>query len=164
MGWRGWLLEIPEAGFRGRSDSRVKWEGSIALGWLDWGCMGVLAGGAPVMNRVFDYLRLALKGRTKTLGQRLRASQLSYRMLGPVFLPPLPDLNTTVAFSILVTEAHIHHITVTINFSLCFCLHYANSQTVYATLLHRVSEVPVNVHQSEKSTSSPCCSDYQDVH
>jgi len=50
--------------------------------------MGVLAGGAPVMNRVFDYLRLALKGRTKTLGQRLRASQLSYRMLGPVFLPP----------------------------------------------------------------------------
>lgn len=88
MGWRGWLLEIPEAGFRGRFDSRVKWEGSIALGWLDWGCMGVLAGGAPVMNRVFDYLRLALKGRTKTLGQRLRASQLSYRMLGRVFLPP----------------------------------------------------------------------------
>lgn len=88
MGWRGWLLGIPEAGFRGRSDSRVKWEGSIALGWLDWGCMGVLAGGVLVMNRVFDYLRLALKGRTKTLGQRLRASQLSYRMLGRVFLPP----------------------------------------------------------------------------
>lgn len=32
LGWRGWLLEIPEAGFRGRSDSRVKWAGSIALG------------------------------------------------------------------------------------------------------------------------------------
>lgn len=66
------------------------------------------------MNRVFDYLRLALKGRTKTLGQRLRASQLSYRMLGRVFLP---DLNTTVAFSILATEACIHRGTFTINFS-----------------------------------------------
>lgn len=32
VGLRDWLLEIPEAGFRGRSDSRVKWEGSIALG------------------------------------------------------------------------------------------------------------------------------------
>lgn len=87
MDWRSLLLEIPEAGFRGRSDSRVKWEGSIAFGWLDWGCMGVLAGGVLVMNRVFDYLRLALKGRTKTLGQRLRASQLSYRMPGPVLVP-----------------------------------------------------------------------------
>lgn len=53
------------------------------------------------MNRVFDYLRLALKGRTKTLGQRLRASQLSYRMRRPTesSSPLLPHLNTTVAFS-----------------------------------------------------------------
>lgn len=115
MVWRGWLFEIPEAGFRGRSDSRVKWEGSIALGWLDWGCMGVLAGGAPVMNRVFDYLRLALKGRTKTPGQRLRASQLSYRMLGWVFLPPSPHLNTTVAFSILAKGARLYLATFAIN-------------------------------------------------
>lgn len=60
------------------------------------------------MNRVFDYLRLALKGRTKTPGQRLRASQLSYRMLGRVFPPSLPNLNTTVAFSILAMEACIY--------------------------------------------------------
>ena len=70
------------------------------------------------MNGVFDYLRLALKGRTKTPGQRLRASQLSCRMPGRLLLLLLrllllllraPDLNTTVALSILVTEPHIHH-------------------------------------------------------
>lgn len=46
--------------------------------------MGVLAGGEPAMNGLFDYLRLALKDGTKTPGQRLRASQLSCRMLGLV--------------------------------------------------------------------------------
>jgi len=43
----------------------------------------------------------------------------------------LPDLNTTVAFSILGTEARIHRSTLTINFSLCFCLQYTNARAVY---------------------------------
>lgn len=69
----------------------------------------MLAARALVMNRVFDYLRLALKSRTKTPGQLLRASQLSYRMLPSPNVPlSLPDLNNTVALSFLETKAYIH--------------------------------------------------------
>lgn len=82
------------------------------------------------MNRVFDYLRLALKGRTKTPGQRLRASQLSYRMLGRAFPPSSPNLNTTVAFSILAMEACTYPGRFCRQ-GFCFCLQFTEAGAVY---------------------------------
>lgn len=51
----------------------------------------------------------------------------------------MPDLNTTVAFSILATEARIHRSTFTINFSLCFCLQYTDARAVY--VIHCIESI-----------------------